>query len=120
MCFHVCVYDVAICIYANHRPSESCIAIKCLSRSLRAIGAASLGRLCWWMLPRVSARSPHALISLFRRYTYGKPVKGEATITAFPDIYSPVLQPVYQSPIRKVVKIEGKATVDFDIVNDLR
>jgi CD109 antigen len=54
------------------------------------------------------------------RYTYGKPVKGEATITAFPDIYSPVLQPVYQSPIRKIVKIEGKATVDFDIVNDLR
>ncbi|XP_014214992.1 CD109 antigen-like isoform X2 [Copidosoma floridanum] len=54
------------------------------------------------------------------KYTYGKPVKGEATITAFPDIYSPVLQPVYQSPIRKVVKIEGKATVDFDIAKDLR
>ncbi|XP_011502894.1 PREDICTED: CD109 antigen-like [Ceratosolen solmsi marchali] len=54
------------------------------------------------------------------KYTYGKPVKGEATITAFPDIYSPVLQPVYQSPIRKIIKIEGKATVDFDIINDLR
>ncbi|KAJ8680026.1 hypothetical protein QAD02_015813 [Eretmocerus hayati] len=71
--------------------------------------------------------SPHATfkegkiaVIVHAKYTYGKPVKGEATITAFPDIYSPVLQPVFQEPIRKIVKIDGKAVVDFDIVDDLR
>ncbi|XP_012262615.2 CD109 antigen-like isoform X2 [Athalia rosae] len=54
------------------------------------------------------------------KYTYGKPVKGEATITAYPDIFSGVIQPIFQSPARKVVPIDGKAVVDFDIVSELR
>ncbi|XP_057327735.1 CD109 antigen-like isoform X1 [Microplitis mediator] len=54
------------------------------------------------------------------KYTYGKPVKGEATITAYPDIFSGVLQPIFQAPIRKVVPIDGKVTVDFDIASELR
>ncbi|KAL7293106.1 hypothetical protein TKK_0013261 [Trichogramma kaykai] len=83
-----------------------------------------------YVLPKFEVTIDSALHATFKqgkisvvvhaKYTYGKPVKGEATITAFPDIYSPVLQPVYQSPIRKIVKIEGKTTVDFDIVEDLR
>ncbi|GAB1860997.1 CD109 antigen [Camponotus japonicus] len=54
------------------------------------------------------------------RYTYGKPVKGEATITAYPDIFSGVIQPIFQQPVRKVVPIDGKAIVDFDILSELR
>lgn len=54
------------------------------------------------------------------KYTYGKPVKGEATITAYPNIFSSVIQPIFQTPVRKVVPIDGKVTVDFDIVSDLR
>ncbi|RLU17945.1 hypothetical protein DMN91_010185 [Ooceraea biroi] len=54
------------------------------------------------------------------RYTYGKPVKGEATITAYPDIFSGVIQPIFQQPVRKVVPIDGKVTVDFDILTELR
>lgn len=57
---------------------------------------------------------------IYDRYTYGKPVKGEATITAYPDIFSGVLQPIFQAPIRKVVPIDGKVTVDFDIASELR
>ncbi|XP_046746805.1 CD109 antigen-like isoform X2 [Diprion similis] len=54
------------------------------------------------------------------RYTYGKPVKGEATITAYPDIFSGVIQPIFQAPVRKVVPIDGNVTVNFDIGNELR
>ncbi|XP_018316790.1 CD109 antigen isoform X1 [Mycetomoellerius zeteki] len=54
------------------------------------------------------------------KYTYGKPVKGEATITAYPDIFSGVIQPIFQQPVRKVVPINGKVTVDFDILSELR
>ncbi|XP_046483767.1 CD109 antigen isoform X3 [Neodiprion pinetum] len=54
------------------------------------------------------------------RYTYGKPVKGEATITAYPDIFSDVIQPIFQAPVRKVVPIDGNVTVNFDIGNELR
>nr|CAD7424615.1 unnamed protein product [Timema monikensis] len=54
------------------------------------------------------------------KYTYGKPVKGEATVTAYPTIFSGVLQPIFQTPVRKVIKIDGKATVEFDIVKELQ
>lgn len=59
-------------------------------------------------------------IILVFRYTYGKPVKGEATITAYPDIFSGVIQPIFQNPIRKVIPIDGKVTVDFDIARELK
>ncbi|KAG5334656.1 CD109 protein, partial [Acromyrmex heyeri] len=58
--------------------------------------------------------------SVQAKYTYGKPVKGEATITAYPDIFSGVIQPIFQQPVRKVVPINGKVTVDFDILSELR
>lgn len=45
---------------------------------------------------------------------------GEATITAYPTIYSGVIQPIYQTPIRKVVKIDGTTVVEFDIEKELR
>ncbi|KAK2582524.1 hypothetical protein KPH14_004819 [Odynerus spinipes] len=54
------------------------------------------------------------------KYTYGKPVKGEATITAYPNIFSGVIQPIFQQPVRKVVPIDGKVTIDFDILSELR
>ncbi|CAK9821472.1 CD109 antigen [Anthophora retusa] len=58
--------------------------------------------------------------TIHAKYTYGKPVKGEATITAYPDIFSGVIQPIYQQPVRKVVPIDGKVIVDFDIHSELR
>lgn len=46
-------------------------------------------------------------------------MEGEATITVYPTIYSGVIQPIFQNPIRKVVDIDGTATVEFDIEKDL-
>ncbi|CAH1108875.1 unnamed protein product [Psylliodes chrysocephalus] len=53
------------------------------------------------------------------RYNYGDKVKGEATVTVFPTIYSGVIQPIFQNPVRKVFDIDGSATVEFDIERDL-
>lgn len=58
--------------------------------------------------------------SLFARYTYGKAVKGEATVTIYPTYYSGLLQPIFQNPVRKVIPIDGKASVEFDITKDLQ
>lgn len=55
------------------------------------------------------------------KYTYGKPVKGEATISAYPTLYIGSVQPFIQDAIaRKVVPIDGKATVEFDIKEELK
>lgn len=54
------------------------------------------------------------------RYTYGKAVKGEATISVYPTIYSEIIQPIYQNPLRKVVPIDGKTVVEFDVAKDLK
>ncbi|CAG9853917.1 unnamed protein product [Phyllotreta striolata] len=53
------------------------------------------------------------------RYNYGDKVKGEATVTVFPTIYSGVIQPIFQNPVRKVFDIDGSASVEFDIERDL-
>nr|XP_034179672.1 CD109 antigen-like isoform X1 [Osmia lignaria]XP_034179683.1 CD109 antigen-like isoform X1 [Osmia lignaria]XP_034179692.1 CD109 antigen-like isoform X1 [Osmia lignaria]XP_034179702.1 CD109 antigen-like isoform X1 [Osmia lignaria]XP_034179708.1 CD109 antigen-like isoform X1 [Osmia lignaria] len=58
--------------------------------------------------------------TVYAKYTYGKPVKGEATVTAYPDIFSGVIQPIFQQPVRKVLPIDGKVVVDFDIHSELR
>ncbi|XP_076182301.1 CD109 antigen isoform X1 [Ptiloglossa arizonensis] len=58
--------------------------------------------------------------TIHAKYTYGKPVKGEVTVTAYPDIFSGVIQPIYQQPVRKVLPIDGKVTVDFDILSELK
>ncbi|KAF4518646.1 hypothetical protein B566_EDAN005973 [Ephemera danica] len=58
-------------------------------------------------------------VTVHSKYTYGKPVTGEATITAYPTIFSGIIQPIFQPPIRKVVPINGKASVEFDIAKEL-
>jgi CD109 antigen len=47
-------------------------------------------------------------------------VKGEATVTVYPTFYSGLLQPIFQNPVRKVVPIDGKVNVEFDITKDLQ
>lgn len=59
------------------------------------------------------------MITIIFRYSYGKKVEGEATVTVYPTIYSGVIQPIFQNPIRKVIDIDGTATVEFDIAKDL-
>uniref|UniRef100_A0A8D8UYD5 TEP1-F n=1 Tax=Cacopsylla melanoneura TaxID=428564 RepID=A0A8D8UYD5_9HEMI len=59
-------------------------------------------------------------ITVTAKYTYGKPVKGEATITAYPVIFSGVVQPIYTTPVRKVVPIDGKTVIEFDVMNELK
>jgi CD109 antigen len=63
---------------------------------------------------------PMDMNSLFARYTYGKAVRGEATVTIYPTYYSGLLQPIFQNPVRKVIPIDGKANVEFDITKDLQ
>ncbi|XP_055684023.1 thioester-containing protein 1 allele R1-like isoform X3 [Lutzomyia longipalpis] len=54
------------------------------------------------------------------KYTYGKPVKGEATISVYPRFFGSY-QPFVQDLIsRKVAKIDGKASVEFDIKDELK
>lgn len=53
------------------------------------------------------------------KYNYGRPVKGEATISVFPKIYGS-FQPLISNLItRKVIQIDGKGTVEFDIKDEL-
>lgn len=53
------------------------------------------------------------------KYTFGKPVKGEATISVFPKFYGSY-QPFVSSLItRKVVEIDGKASLEFNIREEL-
>ena len=47
-------------------------------------------------------------------------MKGEATVTVYPTYYSGLLQPIFQNPVRRVVPIDGKAAVEFDIAKDLK
>lgn len=56
----------------------------------------------------------------FFRYTYGKPVRGEATVSIQPKIYGS-FQPVIHDIIsRKVIKIDGKGHVEFDMKEDMK
>lgn len=59
------------------------------------------------------------LTNTFPSYDYGKKVKGDATITVYPTIYSGVIQPFLTNQIRKVIPIDGSATVNFDIDKEL-
>ncbi|XP_014247621.1 CD109 antigen-like isoform X2 [Cimex lectularius] len=53
------------------------------------------------------------------KYTYGKPVKGEATIAVYSDTFSDIIQPIFNPPVRKTVPIDGKALAEFDVVKEL-
>lgn len=53
------------------------------------------------------------------RYTYGKAVKGEAVVSVYPMATSTIIQPIFKNPLRKVVPIDGKAVVEFNVAKDL-
>ncbi|XP_021920080.1 CD109 antigen-like isoform X2 [Zootermopsis nevadensis] len=65
-------------------------------------------------------KDSHLAATVHAKYTYGKAVKGEATVTIYPTYYSGLLQPIFQNPVRKVVPIDGKVNVEFDIAKDLK
>lgn len=53
------------------------------------------------------------------KYTYGKPVKGELTVSVYPKTYGS-FQPFALNLIaRKAMQIAGKAYVEFDILEEL-
>ncbi|KAM3964840.1 thioester-containing protein 1 allele R1 [Aphomia sociella] len=49
----------------------------------------------------------------------GLPVRGELTISAYIVFFSGLLQPVFSSPARKVVEINGNTEVIYDLKTDL-
>uniref|UniRef100_A0A0A9WLH1 TEP1-F n=1 Tax=Lygus hesperus TaxID=30085 RepID=A0A0A9WLH1_LYGHE len=69
--------------------------------------------------PHVTFKDSKFPVTVRAKYTYGRPVKGEATISMYPRFVSDVLQPVYDPPVHKVIKIDGKGTTEFDAVADL-
>lgn len=84
-----------------------------------------------YVLPKFEVKvqtEPHAVFkdgkikaTIRSSYTYGKPVKGEATISAYPTLYIGSVQPFVNDVIaRKVVPIDGKTTVEFDIKEELK
>uniref|UniRef100_A0A6B2E4V8 CD109 antigen n=1 Tax=Phlebotomus kandelakii TaxID=1109342 RepID=A0A6B2E4V8_9DIPT len=54
------------------------------------------------------------------KYTYGKPVKGEATISVYPRFFGSYQPFVSDLISRKVSKIDGKTSVEFDIQEELK
>ena len=51
----------------------------------------------------------------------GKPVKGQATISAYPVLWLGGVQPFIQDNIvRKVVQVDGKGSAEFDIREELK
>ncbi|KAJ8960843.1 hypothetical protein NQ318_020139 [Aromia moschata] len=58
-------------------------------------------------------------VNIESRNMYGRDIHGEATVSVYPTIYSGVIQPIFQNPVRKVLPINGTATVEFDIDRDL-
>uniref|UniRef100_A0A453YTW9 CD109 antigen n=1 Tax=Anopheles gambiae TaxID=7165 RepID=A0A453YTW9_ANOGA len=54
------------------------------------------------------------------KYTYGKPVKGEATVSVSPEFQFHYVQPFAKDVItRKVIPIDGKGSVEFDLREDI-
>ncbi|XP_021702197.1 CD109 antigen isoform X6 [Aedes aegypti] len=55
------------------------------------------------------------------KYTYGKSVKGEATVSAYPDFNFHYVQPFERDVItRKTVPIDGKGSVEFDLRDEIK
>lgn len=55
------------------------------------------------------------------KYTYGKPVKGQATVSAYPILWLGSVQPfINDNIVRKSVQVDGKGTVEFDIKDELK
>lgn len=54
------------------------------------------------------------------RYTYGKPVKGQAVVTVGPKVYGGYQPLVSDLLSRRTISVDGKGYVEFDIKNDLK
>lgn len=55
------------------------------------------------------------------KYTYGKPVKGQVTVSAYPVLWLGAVQPFVQDYIvRKVIEVDGKGSTEFDIREELK
>ncbi|XP_052563228.1 thioester-containing protein 1 allele R1-like isoform X8 [Culex pipiens pallens] len=55
------------------------------------------------------------------KYTYGKPVKGEATVSAYPDFRFHYVQPFERDVItRKTVPVDGKGSVEFELRDEIK
>lgn len=55
-----------------------------------------------------------------KRYTYGKPVKGQAVVTVGPKVYGGYQPLVSDLLSRRTITVDGKGYVEFDIKNDLK
>jgi hypothetical protein len=55
----------------------------------------------------------------YNSYVYGKPVKGEVVVAAYPTIHSSYIQPVFTGISRKTVPIDGVVDVEFDLTKEL-
>lgn len=55
------------------------------------------------------------------KYTYGKPVKGEATVSAYPDFRFHYVQPFERDVItRKTIPVDGKGSVEFELRDEIK
>lgn len=71
--------------------------------------------------PHVTFKDGKIRATVRAKYTYGKPVKGQATISAYPVLWLGAVQPFIQDNIvRKVVPVDGKGFAEFDIREDLK
>lgn len=71
--------------------------------------------------PHVTFKDGKIRATVRAKYTYGKPVKGQATISAYPVLWLGGVQPFIQDNIvRKVVQVDGKGSVEFDIRQELK
>lgn len=71
--------------------------------------------------PHVTFKDGKIVATVRAKYTYGKPVKGQVTISAYPILWLGAVQPFVQdSIVRKVIEIDGKGTTEFDIRKELK
>uniref|UniRef100_A0A2M4A166 CD109 antigen n=2 Tax=Anopheles triannulatus TaxID=58253 RepID=A0A2M4A166_9DIPT len=55
------------------------------------------------------------------KYTYGKPVKGQATVSVMPEFRFHYVQPDAKGVVtRKVIPIDGKGSVEFDLRDEVQ
>lgn len=71
--------------------------------------------------PHVTFKDGKIVATVRAKYTYGKPVRGQATISAYPVLWLGAVQPFVQdSIVRKVIEVDGKGTAEFDIRSELK
>lgn len=71
--------------------------------------------------PHVTFKDGKIRATVRAKYTYGKSVKGQATISAYPVLWLGGVQPFIQDNIvRKVVQVDGKGSAEFDIRQELK